>query len=109
MDLKNTPPKIQLDIDEIQVEGNNHIPEAQLRRAVEQEILRRFGKQGLPGLSLPQNSDSPRINLGTIDITAEPNSSPHDISRRIANELNVNGFNNSGNQTSPNRTGSKEK
>lgn len=79
---------IELNIDEILVEGKGHVSEAQLRRAVEQELTRRFGKTGLPGG--PSGPGNSRVNIDEINLTMGTKSGPSEMSRQIATEITGN-------------------
>ena len=84
MDLKSTIPKIELNIDEIVIDGGSHISEVRLRRAVEQELVRQMGKNNLTRLTKAGES---KVNIEELNLNIAPDSGEQDIGHQVAHQV----------------------
>ena len=84
MDLKPTAPKIELNIDEIRINSGGHLPQTQVRRAVEQELARHLSKNSPPGQWNPDNS---KVNIDEIHIKTNPGTGPEEIGQQVAQQV----------------------
>jgi hypothetical protein len=84
MDLKSTIPKIELNIDEIVIDGGSHISEARLRQAVEQELVRQMGKNNLTRLTKAGES---KVNIEELNLNIAPDSGEQDIGQQVAHHV----------------------
>lgn len=74
-----TPGIIDLNIDELVIDGAGSAPTEHIRRAVERELTRRFtGAAGLPG------TPAGVIRIGRLDLPSEPGSNAEQIGRHVA-------------------------